>query len=196
MKKLLQHGAEIDKRLIARATPLAGAVKRVQTRAVMLLLEWGAVTSFVGRSGDTLLHWAAEFGSVEMVKVLLNYPGFGVDAGSDSGKTPLHWAVVRTRDAVEVTRLLLESRADVNALDSAERSPLYYALDELLKEYRYKKSKAPDRRKREAVVKLLFEQDPYMAPETVTLLEECRQTVGIFSRFRVFLVSKAAPYFE
>lgn len=194
MRLLLAHGAEVDQLSFARVTPLVGAVKRVQVGAVRLLLEKGAAVPVADRRGETPLHWAAEYGSVEMVRVLVGWEGFEVGVRSATGKTPLHLAVVRTRGAEEVAGVLLRAGADVNVVDGLRRSVLWWALSELLREYRYKGSKALDRRKREAVVKLVFEQNPRMGKMEMKLLHECKKAVGLFSRFWMHLEAALATH--
>lgn len=81
--------------------------------------------------GGTLLHSAAEAGSPQFVRLLLE---FGADANAlnDGGHTPLERACNASaearRDRAEVVRLLLEFGANPNAIGGVKRSaPLHAA---------------------------------------------------------------------
>ncbi len=73
-------------------------------------------------SGATALHYAAAYGSVDMMKLLLDN---GADAAAANRRksTPLHWAV---QDEAKV-RLLLDRGAPLNAQQVEQRTPLYQA---------------------------------------------------------------------
>jgi hypothetical protein len=74
---------------------------------------------------ETPLHYAAERGFNEIVKMLIEH---GADINvqtSVTHRTPLHYAVRGNR--VEVTRLLLEGGADKSIVDNNKRAAFYYA---------------------------------------------------------------------
>jgi ankyrin repeat protein len=75
-----------------------------------------------GPQGSTLLHEAADKGSIESAKLLLSY-GLDVNARDKGyGRTPLHVAVVANH--TDVAELLLKHGADVNAKDDKGLTPL------------------------------------------------------------------------
>ena len=104
-------------------------------------------------NGKSPLHYAAQFGYTDMVKLLL-------DAGADPnmsdswGLTPLHWASepstedVDQATAMSVVKLLLNSGADPNKADKQGRTPLHSAAQ--VKVFHYKNRK---------IVQLLLGQD-------------------------------------
>ena len=51
---------------------------------------------------------------------------FSVDAGDESDKTPLHYAALNGAD--EVFQLLVENKADIDALDAVGATPLHFAV--------------------------------------------------------------------
>jgi len=115
--------------LIAAATPnapLADAAMRGDLDEVRELLAAGADVDAAQGDGMTALHWAAELGAEEMVKVLLE-AGARVDAGTRLGDfTPLHVAAERTHPGV--VRALLDAGANPNAVSSLSgEAPLHHA---------------------------------------------------------------------
>jgi ankyrin repeat protein len=82
--------------------------------------------------GWTPLHWYAWQGNLETAKYLIEYEMCDINAKSAAGFTPLHKAAEANR--VEIIKLLLDSGADINALDMFGDSALaiaerYGALD-------------------------------------------------------------------
>ena len=65
-------------------------------------------------------------GISEVVRVLLSSGCFSVDAGDESDKTPLHYAALNGAD--EVFQLLVENKADIDALDAVGATPLHFAV--------------------------------------------------------------------
>ncbi|MDE3023407.1 MAG: ankyrin repeat domain-containing protein [Pseudomonadota bacterium] len=121
---------------------------------VQKLIVDGANINFKDTAGFTPLHWAAELGKTNIVKVLvanradinssnggitplhfaankeiaelLIANGANVNAKADDGTSPLHLAA--TNDNVSVARVLIEHGADVNAKDKKGVTPLDDAI--------------------------------------------------------------------
>ena len=72
-------------------------------------------------TGKTALHYAAEYGHLEIVELLL-VNGANVNRRDDDKATPLYFAAVG--GFVDVARLLLDYGADINARDKARESPM------------------------------------------------------------------------
>ena len=72
-------------------------------------------------TGKTALHYAAEYGHLEIAKLLLAN-GANVNRRDDDKATPLYFAAVG--GFVDVARLLLDYGADINARDKAKESPM------------------------------------------------------------------------
>ena len=72
-------------------------------------------------TGKTALHYAAEYGHLEIVELLLAN-GANVNRRDDDKATPLYFAAVG--GFVDVARLLLDYGADINARDKARESPM------------------------------------------------------------------------
>ena len=74
------------------------------------------------KHATTPLHYAAAYGSVEALRVILS-AGADVNAANDFGATPLMWAIAEP----EKVHLLVAAGADVNAKSRMGRTPLYLA---------------------------------------------------------------------
>jgi hypothetical protein len=149
---------DIDKELIK-------AVKSRDIKKVKELLERGANPNAKDENGWTPLHHAAEVGSVDIAKFLID-KGAYVNARAErakyegcrrldvSGITPLH--IAACYGFLPLAELLLESGADPNAIDQCGRTPTYLAegnghkgVAELIKEY------TEGRRRRKAGIELV-----------------------------------------
>ena len=72
-------------------------------------------------TGKTALHYAAEYGHLEIAELLLAN-GANVNRRDDDKATPLYFAAVG--GFVDVARLLLDYGADINTRDKAKESPM------------------------------------------------------------------------
>ena len=75
---------------------------------------------------QTALHWAADNGHLEVVRVLVKN-GADINAGTLSDIRPLHNAVVGRH--ADVVQFLIAKGADVNMLNGQGESPLDEATD-------------------------------------------------------------------
>ncbi|XP_069569234.1 ankyrin repeat domain-containing protein 16 [Brachyistius frenatus] len=79
----------------------------------------------VGRSGDTLLHYAARHGHLDIVEYLINRLGVDVEVYNSDYKRPLHDAASMSHK--ECVRYLLRKGAKVDSLKKADWTPLMMA---------------------------------------------------------------------
>jgi ankyrin repeat protein len=112
-----------------RQIDLLGAAARGDASAVRAALAAATPPDLRDKDGRTPLHWAAEGGHTEVIRVLLD-AGAEVDAQELDryfGRTPLHLAAQGGHtDAIQ---LLLNAGAEVNAEDRGYGSkPLWYAV--------------------------------------------------------------------
>lgn len=75
-------------------------------------------------NGATLLHWAAEWGNVRTVKVLIDH-GASLSAKDETGQTALHVAAYCLH--ADVIRTLLQNGASPSATNTAGKTPLTIA---------------------------------------------------------------------
>ncbi|WP_254510461.1 ankyrin repeat domain-containing protein [Anatilimnocola floriformis] len=75
--------------------------------------------------GDTLLHYAAGSGKVDLIRLLVEM-GSDINARGDKGETPLVRAVVNN-DKSKPVQVLLELGADPNIADNFDHTPIYWA---------------------------------------------------------------------
>ena len=130
VKLLLDHHADPNIANKLGQTPLHFAVHRGWPEIVELLLKNGAFANERDAYGSTaLLRACGGVGECEpnvaLVKLLLEHNAYP-DIASKSGKTPLHWAVIR--GSPEIVKLLLEKDALlIKARDTSGYTPLFYA---------------------------------------------------------------------
>ncbi|KAH8987493.1 ankyrin repeat-containing domain protein [Lactarius hatsudake] len=140
---LFQHGANIDIRGRKEWTLLHNVIRwpeNLAVGAVQFLLKHGADANARLKDLSTPLHLAVDLGRFEVAQMLLER-GVGVNSRTVDGKTPLHLygAEVDSRDKkdqtalhvassrldLEVSRVLLNNDAYVNAEDYRHRTPLH-----------------------------------------------------------------------
>jgi len=120
VKLLLEVGADVEARSITGTTPLFGAVA-AGVDITRLLLDKGANPNAVSQTGQTPLMATR---SSDIVSLLVAR-GADVKARSKRGETAL--ADVVGRGDLEAARLLLDTGADVNAVDYRGYTPLMHA---------------------------------------------------------------------
>lgn len=153
IKVLLEAGAEVDKPDTKGRTPLhIAAGSQFLSHAdydevsmtVKALLEAGADVNKADRKGRTSLHKVAvvaEEASIEMQQIqyriddknyievmnILFEAGADVNKVDEHGDTPLHIALRRVREALDISivRALLEAGADVNKANKKNITPLH-----------------------------------------------------------------------
>ncbi|KAK5735835.1 hypothetical protein LTR17_007847 [Elasticomyces elasticus] len=127
---LLHHDADIEAKDNDGETPIVAAVKGGHRDIVQDLLDRGAnaTTKNLGRLNEFgLLHHATFLPSTRMIDLLLDLVPDLADSVDQAGRTPLH--LCAEAEMVEQAKALLEHKhhADVDALDSISRTPLYFA---------------------------------------------------------------------
>lgn len=107
-------------------TPLHDAI--VSVDIVRELLKAQARVNVQDKYGRSVLHMAAERGSIEVVELLLK-AGADLTLVDENGDTALHAAVATTqlKDRVRVVNLLIEKGVKVNAKDYDGATALHYA---------------------------------------------------------------------
>lgn len=145
VKALLLAEANVKAMDSFERTPIMLAAKNGHEQALQLLLEAfiaGEVQedfteernddnltkafSRVDLTGKTLLHFAAEGGSVQCVEMVLNTGMVDQEATDETGATPLHLASARGH--IRVVDLLMDRGARLNARDLKGRTPLYQSV--------------------------------------------------------------------
>lgn len=105
--------------------PIIEAVKTTNTEQIMAILKV-APDSVNARNPSqfTPLHFAAELGSLEVAKLLIEN-GADVNVKGENGSTPLHQAVLKHN--TNIVAFLISKKADVNAQTAAKITPLMLA---------------------------------------------------------------------
>ena len=90
---LLSNGADVLARTADGWQPLHSASRWNCVRVAELLLHNGAIINSQSHGGLTPLHLAcAEHDNIDVVELLLSWPGVDVDVLSRAGQTPAHLA--------------------------------------------------------------------------------------------------------
>jgi ankyrin repeat protein len=115
IEALIAKKAKVDVTNEFGAAPLAEAVKLADARLVKMLLDAGAGVEAANEDGQTALMLAIKPGELAIVEMLVK-AGANVNAVEKfQNQTPLMWAVVAPKNAVEMTKLLLSKGANVKA---------------------------------------------------------------------------------
>ncbi len=106
-------------------TPVADAAMRGDVGAVRSLLEEGAEVNMAQSDGMAALHWAAELGNVELVRLLVE-AGADLEASTRLGDlTPLHIGAEAGQGGT--VRALLEAGAKPESRNVNGSTPLHFA---------------------------------------------------------------------
>ena len=125
---LLEKGVALNAQDLSKKTALYLATAQGHLSAVNCLLEKGADPTIFGIEGDNILHVAAFYGYTPILQILLAYPQVKnlLHAPDDDGKQPIHKAVWM-HPKPDVVQLLLENKADPNAKNKWDYTPLHWA---------------------------------------------------------------------
>jgi ankyrin repeat protein len=128
VKLLLEKGAKVGKSNRFGATPILHAASSGNSEIARLLLEHGAFASDISNDGETPLHTAAWLQDREMVTLLLDQGHAAINGRAGKlSVTALHAAA--SRGDAAMVRLLLEHKADINAMDKSGFTPLLNAAE-------------------------------------------------------------------
>mmetsp|Transcript_23283 Transcript_23283/g.64584 ORF Transcript_23283/g.64584 Transcript_23283/m.64584 type:complete len:1709 (-) Transcript_23283:1446-6572(-) len=130
LELLLQKGADGNACNKWRETPLLIAANNGHKAAVEALLKHGADPSLCSEAGWSALTFAAHKGYGDIVDLLLD-DGAPVNCRvTEDSSTPLHKACAGSKPGhLEAVKLLLESNADVHALNKWRETPLLTAAN-------------------------------------------------------------------
>ncbi|WP_041747688.1 ankyrin repeat domain-containing protein [Brachyspira pilosicoli] len=109
-------------------TPLHWASIKNQTDTISLLLANGADTKLTNSDGNTVLHYAAMYGDVNTVNVLLEADSSLASVENNEGITPIYYAIVVSDNDI-LSSIINNGQIDVNKKDSLGYTPLHYAAN-------------------------------------------------------------------
>jgi ankyrin repeat protein len=122
---LLKAGADPNAANDFHMTPLSQACLNASPALVRLLLKSGANPNVPIATGETPLMTCSRTGAAEAVRLLIEY-GAAVDAREPTqNQTALMWAIAERHP--EVTRALIEAKADVRARTKQGFTPIHFA---------------------------------------------------------------------
>jgi ankyrin repeat protein len=116
VQALLEHGADVNAKNHEGLTALFWPARRGHAQVVLLLVQKGADPNLKDSYGATVLHAAVENNDLSSVKILLQ-KGAEVDVALNRTLwTPL--MIAAERGQVEIVKLLLEKKPDLNMQNS------------------------------------------------------------------------------
>ena len=124
--KFLIESKEFNKKAKSKAL-MSSAVDGdgQQLEVLKFLVSAGADVNFsTSYYGETVLHEAAQFGSLEMVRHLV-LSGASVDERNRYYDTPLH--IAASKGKLKIVKFLISKDANINAKDKKDRTPLHLA---------------------------------------------------------------------
>jgi ankyrin repeat protein len=131
VRRLLETGADASTKCgAAKTTPLHAAVAGRCVDAVDLLMRAGVDVNAKDDFGQTVLHYAASKGDLEIIKRLI---ATGADINAEEnelGYTPLHIALVMSKE--EAALELINAGADIVRADRRGQTPLHLAVRKCL----------------------------------------------------------------
>lgn len=132
---LLKHGAVPDCKAKNGLTPLHLCAQEDRVNVAAILAAHGADLDPETRAGYTPLHVACHFGSLAMVRFLLEQAASGahpdgtprirIDVQNELGYTPLHQAAQQGHS--QIVNMLLESKASPNTVSNNGQTALSIA---------------------------------------------------------------------
>ncbi|GFR67750.1 poly [ADP-ribose] polymerase [Elysia marginata] len=134
MAVLFRFAANANQKDKDGKTPLVLAVEGSREKIVKLLLENGADPNVEINHGyykDTPLVLATARGSLQIMRMLIQYKAEVTSCRSDSLSTPLHLMVtnrVHEDETISMLQLLLKSGAKINSVDKNGNTPLHLAV--------------------------------------------------------------------
>lgn len=121
---LLAFGAEIDESDENGITPLHLASESGSSELVQLLLSYNPNVNKCDHKGRAAIHKATYMGRMDTVKLLLKVPDIDIELPEQTyGQTALH--IASGRGYGELAQVLIQHKADINALDRDGWSPLH-----------------------------------------------------------------------
>ncbi|AGA67030.1 ankyrin repeat-containing protein [Brachyspira pilosicoli P43/6/78] len=109
-------------------TPLHWASIKNQTDTISLLLANGADTKLANSDGNTVLHYAAMYGDVNTVNVLLEADSSLASVENNEGIAPIYYAIVVSDNDI-LSSIITNGQIDINKKDSLGYTPLHYAAN-------------------------------------------------------------------
>ena len=137
VKKLIQEGADVNKKDEFGYTPLQKALANEHDEMAELLLNNGADTSIQDNDGNTALHYAYVWNMTDIAKKIIDMFPETLSIENKYGNQPLWTAVMNAKIPEEDIKYLLKKGADRNHKNKTGSSTLdlvkSYNIDEFTK---------------------------------------------------------------
>lgn len=120
---LIENKADVNAVNIYGERPLHFSAGEDNLEMTQLLIENGADLNSKDKNGYTPLHFVVRNNCSHTAEILTKYDDVHLNSKNKEGRTPLHLAVTNPK----MLKLLIESGADIDALDKQGNTPLHIA---------------------------------------------------------------------
>ncbi len=127
LERLIKNGFDPNKKDKNNVSPIILATSLNLKRSVDILLKLGTFPDTNTKQGFTSLHISSKFGYFSIAKSLLQAGADPNHSNNDYKTTPLH--ISSSNDRLDITKLLLEFKANVNAINIIGDTPLHDAVE-------------------------------------------------------------------
>lgn len=129
IEKSLQSGQNANQTIFDGSTMLHIAAWQNDEKLFRLGLQYGGMIGNVNKSGETVLHWAAYSNNPNIISLALSDKNALkiINKQNKAGRTALHFNALKWGN-LEVAKILINNKADLNIKDNNGQTPLHYAL--------------------------------------------------------------------
>lgn len=129
IEKTLQSGQNANQGIFEGSSMLHLAAWQNDEKLFRLGLQYGGNLSVVNKNGETALHWAAYSKNPNIISLTFSDKSALklINKTNKTGRTPLHFNALQWGN-IEVAKILIAQKADLNIKDINGQTPLHYAL--------------------------------------------------------------------
>lgn len=129
IEKTLQSGQNANQSIFDGSSMLHIAAWQNDEKLFRLGLQYGGSVSNTNKNGETVLHWAAYSNNPNIINLCLSDKNFLkiINKQNKAGRTPLHFNALKSGN-LDVAKVLISNKADLNIKDNNGQTPLHYAL--------------------------------------------------------------------
>jgi len=129
VEALLKHKADVNAQTSDGSTALYIAAQEGKTEVIEVLVKAPGIDLLQGNQGASPLHMAAQNSHVSAAEALLKAHADVNAATKRSGKTPLHFAALKTNEAMIDLLIRYGGRLDIRTITDPKKTPEEFAIE-------------------------------------------------------------------